>query len=118
MLTGILFVLQSGIPWEMLPQEMGCGSGHELLAQTARPAGSGRDPMGRRAHLHNFKRLRVRFERLAIIHEASEDAFTGRNLLQRRARAARWSPLRQARRCSDRRRCRNSGPFRRSFAHP
>ena len=26
-LTGILFVLVSGIPWEMLPQEMGCGSG-------------------------------------------------------------------------------------------
>src|SRR5829696_1285941 len=26
-LTGILFVLQSGIPWEMLPQEMGCGCG-------------------------------------------------------------------------------------------
>ena len=26
-LTGILFVLKSGIPWEDLPQEMGCGSG-------------------------------------------------------------------------------------------
>ena len=26
-LTGILSVLKSGIPWEMLPQEMGCGSG-------------------------------------------------------------------------------------------
>ena len=26
-LTGILFVLHSGIPWEMLPQELGCGSG-------------------------------------------------------------------------------------------
>jgi transposase len=26
-LTGILFVLRSGIPWEMLPQEMDCGSG-------------------------------------------------------------------------------------------
>jgi transposase len=26
-LTGIIFVLQSGIPWEMLPLEMGCGSG-------------------------------------------------------------------------------------------
>ena len=26
-LTGILFVLLSGIAWEMLPQEMGCGSG-------------------------------------------------------------------------------------------
>jgi transposase len=26
-LTGILFVLKTGIPWEDLPQEMGCGSG-------------------------------------------------------------------------------------------
>jgi transposase len=26
-LTGILFVLMSGIPWEMLPQELGCGCG-------------------------------------------------------------------------------------------
>lgn len=26
-LTGILFVLMTGIPWEMLPKEMGCGSG-------------------------------------------------------------------------------------------
>jgi transposase len=26
-LTGILFVLRSGIPWELLPKERGCGSG-------------------------------------------------------------------------------------------
>ena len=26
-LTGVLFVLKMGIPWEDLPQEMGCGSG-------------------------------------------------------------------------------------------
>ena len=26
-LTGILFVLQTGIPWEYLPKELGCGSG-------------------------------------------------------------------------------------------
>ena len=26
-LTGIVFVLKTGIPWEDLPQEMGCGSG-------------------------------------------------------------------------------------------
>jgi transposase len=26
-LTGILFVLKTGIPWEWLPQELGCGSG-------------------------------------------------------------------------------------------
>jgi transposase len=26
-LRGILFVLRSGIPWELLPKELGCGSG-------------------------------------------------------------------------------------------
>ena len=26
-LTGIVFVLRSGVPWQMLPQELGCGSG-------------------------------------------------------------------------------------------
>lgn len=26
-LTGILYVLRTGLPWEYLPQEMGCGSG-------------------------------------------------------------------------------------------
>ncbi|MDP9370489.1 MAG: transposase, partial [Chloroflexota bacterium] len=26
-LTGIVFVLKTGIPWELLPQELGCGSG-------------------------------------------------------------------------------------------
>src|ERR671916_1953000 len=26
-LAGIIFVLKSGIPWEMLPPELGCGSG-------------------------------------------------------------------------------------------
>ena len=26
-LTGLLFVLRSGLPWQMLPKEMGCGSG-------------------------------------------------------------------------------------------
>jgi transposase len=26
-LTGILFELRSGLPWNMLPREMGCGSG-------------------------------------------------------------------------------------------
>src|SRR5215216_2311849 len=26
-LTGIIFVLKTGIPWELLPPELGCGSG-------------------------------------------------------------------------------------------
>lgn len=30
-LGGIIFVLRSGIPWEMLPQEMGFGSGMTCL---------------------------------------------------------------------------------------
>ncbi|KQO53230.1 hypothetical protein ASF08_18440 [Methylobacterium sp. Leaf85] len=29
-LTGILFVLRSGLPWEMLPAEMGCGSHEDI----------------------------------------------------------------------------------------
>jgi transposase len=40
-LTGIVFVLKTGLPWEDLPQELGCGSGmgHDLLAAAARLAG-------------------------------------------------------------------------------
>ncbi len=42
-LTGIIFVLKSGIPWEMLPQEMGCGSGMTCsLAQAQGVARGGR----------------------------------------------------------------------------
>ncbi|MDH7599252.1 MAG: transposase, partial [Sedimentisphaerales bacterium] len=26
-LTGIIFVLKTGIPWQYLPKQMGCGSG-------------------------------------------------------------------------------------------
>lgn len=26
-LTGILFILKTGMPWEYLPRELGCGSG-------------------------------------------------------------------------------------------
>lgn len=26
-MTGILFILKTGLPWEYLPQELGCGSG-------------------------------------------------------------------------------------------
>jgi transposase len=35
-LTGILFVLRSGIPWNMLPKEMGCGSGSACWRRLAR----------------------------------------------------------------------------------
>src|SRR5262245_7521210 len=35
-LTGILFVLRSGVPWNMLPKEMGCGSGSACWRRLAR----------------------------------------------------------------------------------
>src|SRR5580698_6309230 len=45
-LTGIVFVLRSGIAWNLLPQEMGCGSGtacwqriHETLLAELRRRG-------------------------------------------------------------------------------
>ncbi len=41
-LTGIVFVLLTGIPWEYLPAEMNCGSGHDLLATPAGLAGGWR----------------------------------------------------------------------------
>jgi transposase len=34
-LTGIVFVLRSGIPWQMLPQKLGCGSGMTCWHNTA-----------------------------------------------------------------------------------
>jgi hypothetical protein len=37
-LTGILFVLRSGIPWGMLPKQLGCGFWHDLLAAFTRLA--------------------------------------------------------------------------------
>ena len=40
-LTGIVFVLKSGIPWEMLPKEMGCAVGFDVLAALARLARGG-----------------------------------------------------------------------------
>ena len=35
-LTGILFVLKTGIPWEYVPAEMGCGSGMTCCAGCTR----------------------------------------------------------------------------------
>ena len=35
-LTGILFVLRSGIPWQMVPRQMGCGSGSTCWRRLAR----------------------------------------------------------------------------------
>ena len=48
-LTGIVFVLKSGIPWEMLAQEMGCGSGSTCWSAcaTGRRRACGKSCIGR-----------------------------------------------------------------------
>ena len=48
-LAGIVFVLKSGIPWEMLPKEMGCGSGSTCwrrLRETGRRQACGKSSIG------------------------------------------------------------------------
>ena len=104
-LTGILFVLKSGVPWEMLPAEMGCGSGMSCWRRL-------RDwqEAGVWAALH-----RVLLERLqaagqldwsrAALDSASVPAKRGarrpaptRPTAARRARSATSSPTRAARR--------------------
>ena len=47
-LTGILFVLKTGIPWEDLPCEMGCGSGMTCWRRlrTGRPTAPGTGSTG------------------------------------------------------------------------
>src|SRR3981081_2786783 len=70
-LTGILFVLKTGLPWEDLPQEMGCGSGMTLLATAARLAGrrglggAPRSPP-RRVERHRQDRLVACRDRLLV----------------------------------------------------
>jgi len=43
-LTGVLFVLRTGIPWEELPREMGCGCGMTCLRRLRKWQHSGAWP--------------------------------------------------------------------------
>ena len=59
-LTGILFVLSSGLPWELLPQEMGCGSGMTCWRRLAQWQQAGVWPRVHEqvlAHLHAAEKL-------------------------------------------------------------
>jgi transposase len=56
-LTGILFVLRSGLPWQMLPKEMGCGSGSTCWRRLVRWQRAG---VWRRLHAVLFAELRQR----------------------------------------------------------
>ena len=90
-LTGILFVLRSGIPWQMLPTEMGCGSGSTCWRRLVRWQRAG---VWRRLHAVLLAELRQRGQldlTRALVDSASVRALRGRKHLDRNQPiAVRW----------------------------
>ncbi len=81
--TGILFVLRSGIPWQMLPKEMGCGSGSTCWR---RLVGWQRAGVWRRLHEALLAELRQRGQldlARALVDSASVRALRGGKKLDR-----------------------------------
>jgi transposase len=82
-LTGILYVLRSGVPWQMLPREMGCGSGSTCWRRLVRWQRAG---VWRRLHEALLAELRRR-GRLdhgwTVIDSASLRALRGGKKLDR-----------------------------------
>jgi len=82
-LTGILFVLRSGLPWQMLPKEMGCGSGSTCWRRLARWQRAG---VWRRLHAVLLAELRQRGQldlTRALVDSASVRALRGGKKLDR-----------------------------------
>ena len=105
-LTGIIFVLKSGIPWEMLPQEMGCGSGVTCWRRLREWQEAG---LWERLHRVLLDRLgkadQIEWER-ACLDSASIPAKRGgqkperiRQIKERRARSATLFQTEEASRC-------------------
>ena len=102
-LTGILFVLRSGIPWQMLPKEMGCGSGSTCWRRLVRWQRVG---VWRRLHAVLLAELRRRGQldlARAVVDSASVRALRGGKKLDRtqpiavrRGRSTTFSPRRAA----------------------
>ena len=98
-LTGILFVLRSGIPWQMLPKEMGCGSGSTCWRRLVRWQRAG---VWRRLHTMLLAELRHRGQldlARAVVDSASIRALRGGKKLDRtqpiavrRGRSTTFSP--------------------------
>jgi transposase len=81
--TGILFVLRSGLPWQMLPKEMGCGSGSTCWRRLVRWQRAG---VWRRLHAVLLAELRQRGQldlTRALVDSASVRALRGGKKLDR-----------------------------------
>jgi transposase len=82
-LTGILFVLRTGIPWNLLPPEMGCGSGTTCWRRLVRWQRAG---VWKRLHHVLLTELRRRGEldlARAVVDSASLRAVRGGKKLDR-----------------------------------
>jgi transposase len=82
-LTGILFVLRSGIPWNMLPPEMGCGAGSTCWRRLVRWQRAG---VWKRLHRVLLTELRRRGQldlARAVVDSASLRALRGGKKLDR-----------------------------------
>ena len=82
-LTGILFVLRSGIPWNMLPPEMGCGAGSTCWRRLVRWQRAG---VWKRLHRVLLAELRRRGQldlARAVVDSASLRALRGGKKLDR-----------------------------------
>ena len=82
-LTGILFVLRSGLPWNMLPREMGCGSGTTCWRRLVRWQRAG---VWKRLHRVLLTELRQRGQldlARAVVDSASLRALRGGKKLDR-----------------------------------
>jgi transposase len=102
-LTGILYVLRSGVPWQLLPTEMGCGSGSTCWRRLVRWQRAG---VWRRVHetlLAELNRRGRLDQHWTVIDSASLRALRGGKKLDRtqpiavrRARSTTSSPTRTA----------------------
>jgi transposase len=82
-MTGIVFVLRSGLPWQMLPKEMGCGSGSTCWRRLVRWQRAG---VWRRLHAVLLAELRRRGQldlARALVDSASVRALRGGKKLDR-----------------------------------
>ena len=82
-LTGILFVLRTGMPWQMLPLEMGCGSGSTCWRRMVRWQRAG---VWKRLHTALLAELRQRGQldlARAIVDSSAVRALRGGKKLDR-----------------------------------
>ena len=79
-LTGILFVLRSGIPWSMLPRELGCGSPMTCWRRLRAWHEAGVWEQVRRVLLARLREAdRIQLERAVVDSASVRSVLVGRN---------------------------------------